>query len=273
MRVMGNIEPEKVWTYLKRVKQTTNESIGVFEFSPATTAELDGYKLFFNELHGKNWFAVIADAPNLKLPSCFKDFYVVPLAKDGVVPLELTFLVNKNKKFLKINSLTHISQSIKIWFSFYLFFLGFVEHRTFDLLFGVVVLKSSRSLVKVGLNGLLSPIATVPVPQTVVKSDSIAVQNADGIPNVVTAVIDRKKDQLLSVNPSEVSLPPLRRFDPSEVSFPPLRNFDPSKVSLPPLRRFKIPLLRQHCLARSPTATTDIAKPVKDIATHGNSRL
>jgi hypothetical protein len=249
MRVMGTIEPEKVWTYLKRVKQTTNESIGVFEFSPATTTELDGYKFFFDELHGMNWFAVIADAPGSKLPSCFKDFYVVPLAKDGVVPLELTSLVNKSKKFLKLNSLTHISQSIKIWFSFYLFFLGFVEHRTFDLLFGVVVLKSSRSLVKVGLNGLLSPIATVPVPQTVAKSDSIAVPNADGIPNVVTAVIERnKKDQILGVNPSEVSLPPLRRFDPSE-------------VSLPPLRRFKIPLLRQHCLARSPTATT------------GNSRL
>ena len=99
---MGTIEPEKVWTYLKRVKQTTNESIGVFEFSPATTAELDGYKLFFNELHGKNWFAVIADAPNLKLPSCFKDFYVVPLAKDGVFPLELTSLVKKSKKFLKL---------------------------------------------------------------------------------------------------------------------------------------------------------------------------
>jgi hypothetical protein len=30
MRVMGTIEPEKVWTYLKRVKQTTNESIGAF---------------------------------------------------------------------------------------------------------------------------------------------------------------------------------------------------------------------------------------------------
>ena len=41
---MGTIEPEKVWTYLKRVKQTTNESIGVLEFSPATTAEVDGYK-------------------------------------------------------------------------------------------------------------------------------------------------------------------------------------------------------------------------------------
>ena len=46
-----------------------------------------------------NWFAVIADAPNLKLPSCFKDFYVVPLAKDSVVPLELTSLVKKSKKF------------------------------------------------------------------------------------------------------------------------------------------------------------------------------
>jgi hypothetical protein len=102
MRVMGNIEPEKVWTYLKRVKQTTNESIGVFEFSPATTAEVDGYKFFFNELHGMNWFAVIADTPDSKLPCCFKDFYVVPLAKDSVVPLELTSLVKKSKKFLKL---------------------------------------------------------------------------------------------------------------------------------------------------------------------------
>ena len=128
-------------------------------------------------------------------------------------------------------------------------FLGFFEHRTFDLLFGVVVFKSSRYLGKVGLNGLGTQKSTVPVPQTVLKSDSIAVQNADGIPNVVTAAFDRKKDQILSVDPN------------------------PNKVSDHPLRRFRIPLLRQHCLAGSPTATTDIAKPVKDIATHGNSRL
>ena len=102
MRVMGTIEPEKVWTYLKRVKQTTSESIGVFEFSPATTAELDGYKFFFDKLHGMNRFAVIADASDSKLACCFNVFYVVPLAIDSVVPLELNSLVKKSKKFFKL---------------------------------------------------------------------------------------------------------------------------------------------------------------------------
>ena len=123
-------------------------------------------------------------------------------------------------------------------------FLGFFEHRTFDLLFGVVVFKSSRYLGKVGLNGLGTQKSTVPVPQTAGK-----VQNANVIPNVVTAAFDRKKDQILSVDPN------------------------PNKVSDHPLRRFRIPLLRQHCLAGSPTATTDNAKTIKDKGTHGNSRL
>ena len=101
MRVVGNIEPEQVWTYLKRVKQTVSGSIGVIQFSPATTAEFDGYKFFFDELHEMNRFAVIADAPDSKLACCFNVFYVVPLAKDSFVPLELTSLFNKSKDFLK----------------------------------------------------------------------------------------------------------------------------------------------------------------------------
>ena len=71
----------------------------LFNFFPATTAEFDGYKFFFDELHEMNRFAVIADAPDSKLACCFNVFYVVPLAKDSVVPLELTSLVKKSKKF------------------------------------------------------------------------------------------------------------------------------------------------------------------------------
>ncbi len=94
---MGTIEPEKVWTYLRRVSESINERIGVFQFSPATYAEAYGYKYFYDELNGMNWFAVIADAPDSKLPWSFKDFYVVPLAKESPMPLELTTFVKKCK--------------------------------------------------------------------------------------------------------------------------------------------------------------------------------
>ena len=97
MRVVGTIEPGKVWTYLRRVSETISERIGVFHFIPATNTEIDGYKFFYDELNGMNWFAVIADAPDSKLPWRFKDFYVVPLAKESPVPLELTPFVKKCK--------------------------------------------------------------------------------------------------------------------------------------------------------------------------------
>ena len=101
MRVVGTIEPEKVWTYLKKVRETISERICVFEFSPATIAEMDGYKLFFDDLNATNWFAVIADAPDTKLPWSFKDFYVLPLPKESLVPIELISFVKKSNHSLK----------------------------------------------------------------------------------------------------------------------------------------------------------------------------
>lgn len=95
MRVMGTIEPEKIWNYLRIVSESTRERICVFQFTPATNADMEGYKFFYDELNGMNWFAVIADAPDSKLPWSFKDFYVVPLAKDSPVPSELTSFIKK----------------------------------------------------------------------------------------------------------------------------------------------------------------------------------
>jgi hypothetical protein len=74
MSVMGTIELEKIWTYLRRVtSEATHERIYVFQFNPATKADVDGYKFFHAKLNRMKWVAVIADAPDSKLPWSFKD--------------------------------------------------------------------------------------------------------------------------------------------------------------------------------------------------------
>jgi hypothetical protein len=95
MTVVGTIEPEKIWPYLRRVSETVNERIGVFQFTPATNADMEGYKFFYDELNGMNWSVVIAGTPDSKLPWIFKDFYVLPLGKASPIPSELTSFIKK----------------------------------------------------------------------------------------------------------------------------------------------------------------------------------
>ncbi len=92
MSVVGTFEPRKFWTYIRRASETTNERIRDFQFIPTTNAEVDCLNLFYDEFNGTTWFAV---APDSKLLLSFKDFYVVPLATESPMPLELTTFVEK----------------------------------------------------------------------------------------------------------------------------------------------------------------------------------
>jgi hypothetical protein len=79
------------------VRESPHERICVFQLTPSTNAEMVGYKFFYDELNGMNWFVVIADAPDSKLPWIFKDFYVLPLGKASPIPSELTSFIKKCK--------------------------------------------------------------------------------------------------------------------------------------------------------------------------------
>jgi hypothetical protein len=101
IRVVGTVEPEKVWAYLRKKRETNQtiaEHIVVFQITPAaTSADIEGYKFFYDELNFLDMFAIIAGAQDSKLPLRFKAFYVVPLGKESPLPFELPFYVKPCK--------------------------------------------------------------------------------------------------------------------------------------------------------------------------------
>jgi hypothetical protein len=78
------------------MSETIPEQIFFFQISPATTADIEGYKFFYDELNCLKMFAVIAGAQDSKLPLRFKAFYVVP-SKKSPLPFELPFYVKPCK--------------------------------------------------------------------------------------------------------------------------------------------------------------------------------
>ncbi|XP_046447945.1 uncharacterized protein LOC124196771 isoform X3 [Daphnia pulex] len=162
IRVVGTVEPEKVWAYLRKVSETNQtiaEHIVVFQITPATSADIEGYKFFYDELNFLDMFAVIAGAQDSKLPLRFKAFYVVPLGKESPLPFELPFYVKPS----------------------------FQENRNSDYVIGVVVVQAPPAVDQPMSNASLPRRNAVGATQSDAESEKIKNQETQNSESTLVA--------------------------------------------------------------------------------------
>jgi len=78
--VCGRIAPEQVLDYVKELSYSSRTEIGVIKFV-SNREERVGYDAFFNYLDSRGRYGVVGSTGKL-----LKDFYILPLPKNGDVP-------------------------------------------------------------------------------------------------------------------------------------------------------------------------------------------
>ncbi len=87
LEVIGSIsDPDKVWNYLKRVKETNDEEVVFLQFTPATYPDWKLY-LSFSQMFQQKRLAVLG---GVKSP--IKHLYLFPILQGSPVPTEFMFL-------------------------------------------------------------------------------------------------------------------------------------------------------------------------------------
>ncbi|XP_059351739.1 titin homolog isoform X2 [Daphnia carinata] len=192
LRVVGTIEPEKVWNYLRQVRTTRYEKIVVFRFTQAVKAEIsyaDCYEYFLDGVRKRNCYGVVGSVPDSKLPCTIKDFYITPLPKEDHLPKELETIAS--------------ARCLR-------------ENRFSDLLLAIVVIQSKRPMDQTcyGTSGRPSKVAkvensTIPVDDG--QTESGAVEKIDAMPesqsapaqapSQLTAIRQKLQQDIQSVDP------------------------------------------------------------------------
>ncbi|KAI9558955.1 hypothetical protein GHT06_015744 [Daphnia sinensis] len=192
LRVVGTIEPEKVWNYLRQVRTTSHEKIAVFHFTQAVNAEIsyaDCYDYFLDGFRKRNWYGVVGSVPDSKLPCTIKDFYITPLPKEDLIPKELETVAS--------------ARCLR-------------ENRFSDLLLAIVVIQSKRPVDQACFGASARPSkvakvgnATTPVDD--VQAEAVAVEKTDAVtesqstppqpPSRLTAIRQKLQQDIQSVDP------------------------------------------------------------------------
>ncbi|KAK3578905.1 hypothetical protein CHS0354_035525 [Potamilus streckersoni] len=81
IHVCGRINPEQVWDYLSKIKQTGSKDICAIRFIPGSQEEKTAYIHLYSYLNSRSRCGVVGNASKL-----IKDFYIVPLASHSKIP-------------------------------------------------------------------------------------------------------------------------------------------------------------------------------------------
>ena len=78
--VIGRIAPEQVLDYVKKLRYSSRTSIGLVKFT-SPKEERIGYDAFFDYLDSRKRYGVVGNTGK-----ALKDFYILPLPKNGDIP-------------------------------------------------------------------------------------------------------------------------------------------------------------------------------------------
>ncbi|XP_057368855.1 uncharacterized protein LOC130689938 [Daphnia carinata] len=192
LRVVGTIDPEKVWNYLRQVRTTRYEKIIVFQFTQAVNAEIsyaNCYEYFLEGVRKRNCYGVVGSVPDSKLPCTIKDFYITPLPKEDHLPKELETIAS--------------ARCLR-------------ENRFSDLLLAIVVIQSKRPMDQIcyGASARPSKVAKVEnskIPVDDGQTESVAIEKIDAVPESqsapaqapsrLTAIRQKLQQDIQSVDP------------------------------------------------------------------------